>query len=84
MEERSTPEGAPIKRFFQLGEEHNGVRYFYTKDHLGSIREVTNTAELLEAIRTLQMFQERMESGGIHAFDDLLPLQYIAKCLQEF
>lgn len=32
--------------------------------------EVTNTAELLEAIRTLQMFHERMESGGIHAFDD--------------
>lgn len=30
--------------------------------------EVTNAAELLEAMTTLQTFHERMESEGIHAF----------------
>jgi RHS repeat-associated protein len=32
------------KRFYGRGEQIGGVNYFYTKDHEGSIREMTNSA----------------------------------------
>ena len=32
-----------IKRFFAEGEQINGQNYYYTRDHLGSIREMTDS-----------------------------------------
>ena len=37
------------KRFYALGEQINGTSYFATKDHLGSVREMTDSAGNLVA-----------------------------------
>ena len=34
----------PQKRFFRFGETDEELAYFYTRDHLGSIRQMTDTA----------------------------------------
>jgi len=41
--------GSPVKRFYSHGEERGTAKYFYTRDHLGSVREVTDTAGHLVA-----------------------------------
>src|SRR6266850_6309007 len=33
-----------VNRFFSDGEQHNGIARYLTRDHLGSIREVTDSA----------------------------------------
>ena len=33
-----------LRRFFSLGEQINGVNYYYVKDHLGSIRQMTDSS----------------------------------------
>ena len=45
-EQRAVDEGtsAPQKRFFRFGETDDELAYFYTRDHLGSIRQMTDTA----------------------------------------
>ncbi|MDW8217974.1 MAG: hypothetical protein RML57_10310 [Acidobacteriota bacterium] len=41
VEERNgTSTGVVTKRYFGSGVEDGGEKYFYTRDHLGSIREV--------------------------------------------
>jgi RHS repeat-associated protein len=45
IEERLTT--GEVNRFFADGEQHNGVARYVTRDHLGSIREVTNTAGIV-------------------------------------
>jgi RHS repeat-associated protein len=37
------------KRFFGQGEQISGVNYYFTRDHLGSVREVMNTAGVMLA-----------------------------------
>ena len=37
------------KRYFQQGEQIAGTSYYYTRDHLGSIREVTDATGTLRA-----------------------------------
>ena len=37
------------KRFFGEGEQVSGAIYFFTRDHLGSVREVMNTAGVMQA-----------------------------------
>lgn len=39
-EERDSSGGTVNKRFLGNGEQHNGTNYFYTRDHLGSVREM--------------------------------------------
>ncbi|HEX5152710.1 MAG TPA: RHS repeat-associated core domain-containing protein [Parafilimonas sp.] len=41
-EERNAVGGTVTKRFFRHGEQINGTNYYFTRDHLGSIREMTN------------------------------------------
>ncbi len=48
-EERDTVTNAVTKRFFDEGEQINGTNYYFTRDHLGSIREMTNSAGALVA-----------------------------------
>jgi RHS repeat-associated protein len=38
-----------VSQFFPLGQKTNGTAYFYTIDHLGSVREMTNTAGAIQA-----------------------------------
>lgn len=40
---------AVTKRFFAQGEQIAGASYYYTRDHLGSIREVTDSTNTLRA-----------------------------------
>jgi len=41
-EERDAAGSGVLRRFFTLGVQDGGAAYFYAKDHLGSIREVTD------------------------------------------
>jgi RHS repeat-associated protein len=43
-EERDSTGTTVTKRFFGQGEQILGTNYFFTRDHLGSIREMTDTA----------------------------------------
>ncbi len=43
-EERDASGSTVTKRFFPQGEQINGTNYFFTKDHLGSVREVINSS----------------------------------------
>jgi RHS repeat-associated protein len=48
--EQRDPTGATVtKRFFGEGEQISGVNYFFTRDHLGSVREVMNTVGAMQA-----------------------------------
>jgi RHS repeat-associated protein len=40
---------AVTRRFYPQGEEINGVPYYYTRDHLGSVREMTDAAGNIRA-----------------------------------
>ncbi|MBE7172480.1 MAG: RHS repeat protein [Williamsia sp.] len=42
-EERDASGSTVVKRFFAQGEQINGSKYYYTFDHLGSVREMTDT-----------------------------------------
>ena len=48
-EQRTVRKGAsvPQKRFFRFGETDEDLTYFYTRDHLGSIRQMTDNAGAL-------------------------------------
>ena len=43
IEERDQ-NGNVLRRFFSLGEQINGSKYYYVKDHLGSIRQMTDSS----------------------------------------
>lgn len=38
-----------IKRFYPQGEQISGTNYYYTRDHLGSIRELTDSSGVVQA-----------------------------------
>jgi RHS repeat-associated protein len=48
-EERDATGVNVTKRFFAQGEQIAGARYYYTRDHLGSIREMTNSTGAIQA-----------------------------------
>ncbi|RTL42363.1 MAG: hypothetical protein EKK48_10235 [Candidatus Melainabacteria bacterium] len=41
--------GSTTKKFFSNGQTISGSKYFYTKDQLGSIREMTDTSGVIQA-----------------------------------
>jgi len=43
-EERNKTGNTVTKRFFTQGEQINGTNYYFTNDHLGSVRELTDNA----------------------------------------
>jgi RHS repeat-associated protein len=63
-EERDATGGNVTKRFFQQGEEINGVDYFFTKDHLGSIREMTNNSGTIVARYDYDPYGRRTKTEG--------------------
>jgi len=48
-EERDSTTGIVTKRFFSYGEQIAGTNYFFTRDHLGSVREMTDGTGALRA-----------------------------------
>src|SRR5262249_27468287 len=48
-EERDSTGGTVTKRFFPHGEQQGTDNFFYTRDHLGSIRELIDTASNIRA-----------------------------------
>jgi RHS repeat-associated protein len=48
-EQRDVTGAVVTKRFFGEGEQVSGTNYFFTRDHLGSVREVMNTAGVMQA-----------------------------------
>jgi RHS repeat-associated protein len=41
--------GAVTRRFFNLGEQIGGTNYFYTRDQIGSVREMTNGSGVVQS-----------------------------------
>ncbi len=48
-QERDSTGHTVTKRFFTLGEQINGTNYYYTKDHLGNVREMTDSGGNIQA-----------------------------------
>jgi RHS repeat-associated protein len=48
-EERDASGATVTKRFFSQGVQDTGISYFYTSDHLGSVRELTDPTGALRA-----------------------------------
>lgn len=48
-EERDAAGSGVLKRFFTLGVQDGATSFFYTKDHLGSIREMTDSSGAIRA-----------------------------------
>jgi RHS repeat-associated protein len=48
-EERDNIGGTVVKRFFGEGEQMSGTNYYFTRDHLGSIREMTDSSGTIQA-----------------------------------
>jgi RHS repeat-associated protein len=48
-EQRDLTGGTVVKRFFGEGEQISGTNYFFTRDHLGSVREMTDNSGSIRA-----------------------------------
>jgi len=48
-EQRDLTGATVTKRFFGGGEQISGANYYFTRDHLGSVREVANSAGVMQA-----------------------------------
>ena len=48
-EERDATGAIVVKRFFGQGEQINGAAYYFTRDHLGSVREMTDSDGTVKA-----------------------------------
>lgn len=57
------------KRFYSQGEQINGTNYYYTFDHLGSVREMTNSAGSLIARYDYDPFGRRTLVSGTDLAD---------------
>ncbi len=64
VEERDASGSKVTKRFFAQGEIIGAVKYFFTKDHIGSIRDVTDAAGVLMARYTYDPYGRRTRLAG--------------------
>ena len=63
-EERDQAGGTVNRRFFGQGEQIGGANYFYTRDHLGSIRELTDETGALRARYDYDPWGRRTKVSG--------------------
>jgi RHS repeat-associated protein len=49
LAEERNASNAVTKRFYTQGEQISGASYYYTRDHLGSVREMTNSSGAIQA-----------------------------------
>src|SRR5207245_2017074 len=63
-EERDSTGGTVTKRFFGHGEQISGANYFFTWDHLGSVREMTDSSGTLQARYDYDPYGRRTKVSG--------------------
>ena len=63
-EQRDLTGGTVVKRFFGQGEQISGVNYFFTRDHLGSVREMTDSAGTIHARYDYDPYGRRTKISG--------------------
>lgn len=68
-EERDSTGAMVMKRFFGQGEQISGTNYFYTRDHLGSIREMIDTNGVIEARYDYDTYGHLTKLSGTHDAD---------------
>jgi RHS repeat-associated protein len=61
--------GNLTKRFYWQGEQIGGVNYYFTTDHLGSVREMTNSSGALAARYDYDLFGRRTLVSGTDLAD---------------
>ncbi len=67
-EQRNNTGATVTKRFFDQGEQISGTNYYFTTDHLGSIREMTTAAGVIAARYDYDPYGRRTKiSGSIDA-----------------
>ena len=67
-QERDSAGGSVTKRFFGEGEQISGTNYFFVRDHLGSVREMTDGSGALRARYEYDTYGRRTKvSGGFEA-----------------
>jgi RHS repeat-associated protein len=64
VEERDATGTNVVKRFFGQGEQVGGTNYFYTRDHLGSVREVVDVSGSLLARYDYDPYGRRIVVSG--------------------
>jgi RHS repeat-associated protein len=58
-----------VKRFFGQGEQVSGTNYYFTRDHLGSVREVTGTSGIILARYDYDPYGRMVPVSGAFAMD---------------
>jgi RHS repeat-associated protein len=64
VEQRDNSVTNVTKRFFEQGEQIAGTNYYFTRDHLGSVREVINTAGVMQARYEYDPYGRQTQSYG--------------------
>jgi len=64
--EEDNSSGAVVNRYFSQGEQQNGVNFFYTRDHLGSVRELTDMTSALGAEYGYEPYGLSSKLAGTH------------------
>jgi RHS repeat-associated protein len=63
-EQRDLTGGTVVKRFFGEGEQISGVNYYFTRDHLGSVREMTDGNGTIQARYDYDPYGRRTKISG--------------------
>ena len=63
-EERDSTGSNVTKRFFGQGEQISGTNYFFTRDHLGSVREMTDGSGTIHARYDYDPYGRRTKVSG--------------------
>jgi RHS repeat-associated protein len=63
-EERDSTGSNVTKRFFGEGEQISGANYFFTRDHLGSVREITDGNETMRARHAFDPYGRSIKVSG--------------------
>jgi RHS repeat-associated protein len=63
-EQRDLTGGTVTKRFFGQGEQISGTNYYFNRDHLGSVREMTDSAGTIHARYDYDPYGRRTKISG--------------------
>ena len=63
-EQRDLTGGTVVERFFDEGEQISSTNYFFTRDHLGSVREMTDFAGTIHARYDYDPYGRKMKIQG--------------------
>lgn len=68
-EQRDSSGGTTTKQFFEYGVRDNSTNYFYTRDHLGSVREVVDNSQAIAARYDYDPYGRRTKVSGSYDAD---------------